>query len=87
MKKSAEVRLGDAYLAALEQGELTEKAHIIEALSVKWFRINTLYYIKNKGGRKIKFHPNAAQRQRYVDGHSQHHFEGQATRIHHVRDD
>jgi len=70
MKKSAEVRLGDAYLTALAQGELTEKAHIIEALSVKWFRINILYYIKDKGGRKIKFHPNAAQRERYVNGHS-----------------
>jgi len=70
VRKSAEVRLGDAYLVALGQGELTEKTHIIEALSVKWFRINTLYYIKNKGGRKVKFHPNAAQRQRYVNGHS-----------------
>jgi hypothetical protein len=70
MNRAAEVRLGEAYLIALEQGELTEKAHLVEALAIKWFRINTLYYIKDKHGKKIKFRPNQAQRDRYINGHS-----------------
>lgn len=69
MKRSREVRLADAYVQALHDGELTEKAHLIEALALKWFRLNTLYYIKNKDGKKVRFRPNSAQRRRYINGH------------------
>lgn len=70
MNRAAEVRLGDAYVQALADGELTEKAHIVEALAIKWFRLNVLYHIKDKSGNKIKFTPNTAQRERYINGHS-----------------
>ncbi len=69
MSRASEVRLAEAYLAAMDKGEVTEKDHLVEALALKWFRINSLYFIKDKQGRKIRFRPNAAQRKRYINGH------------------
>lgn len=42
---------------------------LAEALSYKWFRLNTLYHIKDKGGRKILFEPNAEQESFYLNQH------------------
>lgn len=38
-------------------------------LSDQWWRLNNLYYIKDKEGRKIKFRLNEAQRQLYAGMH------------------
>lgn len=70
MRRTSEVRLGDAYIKAWEAGDLTEPEHILEALNNKWFRLNALYFIKDKDGHKIRFRPNYAQRKRYIGGHS-----------------
>lgn len=64
-----EVKRAEAYLRAHAKGRLTEKADLIEALGLKWFRLNSLYKIKDKNGRVRRFRPNRAQRQRYLDGH------------------
>lgn len=42
---------------------------LAEALTYKWFRLNTLYHIKNKQGKKTLFTPNEEQEQRYLDHH------------------
>jgi len=70
MRPASLVRLGDAYLKAWERDELTEPEHILEALDNKWFRINALYFIKDKDGRKVRFTANQAQRERFVNGHT-----------------
>lgn len=67
---AAMVRLGDAYLDAMECGELNTREELIEALANKWFRINSLYFIKDKNGKKVKFRPNKPQRERFLNGHS-----------------
>lgn len=64
-----EVKRADAYLRAHAKGRLTEQADLIEALKLKWFRLNSLYKIKDKDGEVRRFRPNAAQRQRYLSGH------------------
>lgn len=69
MSPAAQMRLGDAYLAAWEQDELTEPEHVLEALNNKWFRLNALYFIKDKDGNKVRFRPNEAQRARYGNSH------------------
>lgn len=55
------------YLANINSLSLPELA---EALTYKWFRLNTLYHIKDKFGNKILFEPNAEQEQFYVEQHS-----------------
>lgn len=79
MTRSDEVALADQYLNTFDRGELTNRHNLIAALSLKWFRLNTLYKIKvkepaiNKKGRKtfvIRFRPNRAQRIRYVSRHN-----------------
>lgn len=79
MNRSDEVALAEKFLAAFERGELTTKRHLLEALNLKWFRLNTLYKIKikepatNKAGEKtlvVRFRPNRAQRIRYLQRHN-----------------
>jgi hypothetical protein len=60
----------DKYLRLLKENKLTGKATIVRALGLKWFRLNTLYYIKDKSGAKVRFVPNAAQRRLYIRGHN-----------------
>ena len=69
MTREDEVKRANAYLRALEKGRLTEKADLVEALALKWFRICALYKIKDKNGRVQVFTPNDAQRERYINRH------------------
>ena len=54
------------YLANLNSLTLEQLA---DALTYKWFRLNTLYHIKDKAGRKILFEPNQEQEDFYVNQH------------------
>jgi len=67
--RAREVKRAEAYLRAHAKGRLTEQADLVEALALKWFRLNSLYKIKDKNGKVRRFRPNRAQRQRYLDGH------------------
>lgn len=55
------------YLARL--GELTLN-ELADAMSYKWFRLNTIYHIKDKDGKKILFEPNDEQESFYLNQHS-----------------
>lgn len=79
MNRSEEVALAEQYIEAFDNGELTEPHQFIEALQLKWFRLNTLYKIKVKepvylpSGRKtyvVRFRPNRAQRIRFLSEHN-----------------
>lgn len=43
---------------------------LAEALTYKWFRLNTLYHIKDKNGKKILFEPNEEQEMFYLEQHT-----------------
>ena len=43
---------------------------LADALTFKWFRMNALYHIKDKSGRKIPFIPNAEQESFYLNQHN-----------------
>lgn len=79
MNRSDEVALAEQYLRQFDAGKLSKKRDLIAALSLKWFRLNTLYKIKVKepvtlpSGKKtyvIRFRPNRAQRIRYISRHN-----------------
>jgi hypothetical protein len=42
---------------------------LADALSYKWFRMSTLYHIKDKAGIKVLFEPNAEQEDFYLNQH------------------
>lgn len=67
--RAREVKRAEAYLRAHAKGRLKDRDDLIEALNLKWFRLNALYKIKDKQGKVRRFRPNRAQRQRYLDGH------------------
>ena len=50
---------------------LSELTHddLCEALTYKWFRLNTLYRIKDKEGKNVLFNPNAEQEDFYLNQH------------------
>jgi hypothetical protein len=54
------------YLSRLSKLTLSE---LSEAMTYKWFRLNTLYHIKDKTGKKVLFTPNLEQEQFYLDTH------------------
>ena len=54
------------YLSRLN--ELTYE-ELADALTYKWFRLNTLYHIKNKQGKKVLFEPNEEQEEFYCNMH------------------
>lgn len=54
------------YLRRLDSLTVNELA---DALTYKWFRLNTLYHIKDKNGRKVLFTPNAEQEAFYLNQH------------------
>lgn len=60
---------GDRWLRLHAAGKLTGKADLLRALSNKWYRINTLYKIKDKNGKTRTFRPNKQQRERFIRGH------------------
>ncbi len=70
MTRIKEILLSEKYLKLLRAGKLNKKEDLVRALSLKWFRLCALYYIKDKNGNKIRFKPNAAQRKFYVRGHN-----------------
>lgn len=43
---------------------------LAEALTYKWFRLNSLYHIKDKSGRKVLFEPNKEQESFYLGQHT-----------------
>lgn len=55
------------YLARISELEHDELA---EALTYKWFRICSLYHIKDKTGKKVLFAPNAEQEDFYLNQHN-----------------
>ena len=44
-------------------------ADLSDALTYKWFRLNTIYHIKDKSGRKVLFAPNEEQEAFYLGYH------------------
>lgn len=54
------------YLSRL--GELSYD-DMADALTYKWFRLNTLYFIKDKSGKKTMFTPNIEQETFYLNQH------------------
>ena len=44
-------------------------ADLSDALTYKWFRLNTLYHIKDKSGKKVLFTPNQEQEAFYLGYH------------------
>lgn len=54
------------YIARVNELSYEELA---DALTYKWFRLNTLYHIKNKQGKKVLFEPNEEQEDFYVNMH------------------
>ncbi|WP_318652027.1 terminase [Pseudomonas sp. PDM16] len=63
------VREGEELLELHRLKQLKGKKLLVRALNNKWYRLNTLYRIKDKDGKVRRFRPNAAQRQRFIDGH------------------
>ncbi|WP_347506190.1 terminase [Pseudomonas anguilliseptica] len=59
---------GEKWLRIHRQG-LLKGADLVLALGNKWYRLNTLYKIKDKDGQVRTFRPNKQQRQRFIRGH------------------
>ena len=60
---------GDKWLRLHRQGKLNSPTDLLLALSNKWYRLNTLYKIKDKDGKVCTFQPNKQQRERFIRGH------------------
>ncbi|WP_292950093.1 MULTISPECIES: terminase [unclassified Neptuniibacter] len=69
MTPAVEMALAEKFLRLHENGELSDPKDIIRALSLRWFRLNALYKIKDKNGKVVRFKPNEAQRELYRSGH------------------
>lgn len=54
------------YLLRLNSLTLDDLA---DAMTYKWFRLNTLYHIKDKSGQKVLFEPNQEQEDFYLNQH------------------
>jgi hypothetical protein len=66
MAVNANHKAAKDYLSRLSQLSLSELA---EAMTYKWFRLNTLYHIKDKNGKKVLFEPNQEQELFYTKTH------------------
>ena len=53
MDKREEVKLAEKYIELFDNGELPDEK-LLEALSLKWFRIRALYFIKDKDSTEEK---------------------------------
>ena len=60
---------GEKWLRLHRQGKLSSQTDLLRALSNKWYRLNTLYKIKDKNGKTRTFKPNKQQRERFIRGH------------------
>lgn len=67
--REKEVKRAEAYLRAHAKGRLTDPDDLKRALALKWFRLCSLYKIKDKDGKVRRFKPNQAQRERYLNRH------------------
>ncbi len=68
LTRSNEVDQAEIYIDQFYNESLSEK-NLIKALSLKWFRLNVMYFIKDKDGDKVKFRPNTAQKDFYINEH------------------
>ena len=68
LSKRHEVDESEVFIEKYKSKVIT-KSEWLEALRYKWFRLNTMYYIKTKDGEKVLFCPNHAQRQYYIGKH------------------
>lgn len=66
MEVSANHKQALKYLSDIDS--LTHE-QLADALTYKWFRLNTLYHIKNKDGKKVLFTPNIEQESFYLGTH------------------
>lgn len=60
---------GNKWLRLHREGKLTSRGDLLCALNNKWYRLNTLYKIKDKNGKTGTFIPNKQQRERFIRGH------------------
>lgn len=67
--RTEEVERADQLIDKFYGGSITYP-ELAEAVTLKWFRLNCFYYIKDKNGKKVKFRPNTEQRRYYLNGHN-----------------
>ncbi len=53
----------------IERRDGLSDEELADAMSYKWFRLNTLYFIKDKNGKKTQFQPNQEQESFYLNQH------------------
>jgi hypothetical protein len=58
--------IAKSYLGRIDELTFDELA---DAMTYKWFRMNTLYHIKDKNGKKVLFKANAEQESFYINQH------------------
>ena len=63
----SKVEQAEIYIKSFYAGTLGD--NLLKALSMKWFRLNTIYFIKDKNGKKVRFRPNEAQLDFYINAH------------------
>ena len=68
MTRSDEVDKAKPLVAKFRAKKLTKEGWKA-GLRLKWFRLCTMYYIKDKDGHKVLFTPNAAQESYYIGSH------------------
>ena len=68
VNKQEEVDLSLPFLLKFNNGTLSQDG-FKDALRLKFFRLCTMYFIKNKDGEKVRFRPNFAQTQYYAGSH------------------
>lgn len=68
MTRADEVELAKPLIAKFLAKRLTKEEYR-RGLRLKWFRLCTMYYIKNKDGQKVLFAPNFAQESYYTSSH------------------
>ena len=68
MTRADEVKKAKPLIAKFRAKKLT-KEEWKAGLRLKWFRLCTMYYIKDKDGQKVLFSPNATQESYYIGSH------------------
>jgi len=67
------VQVSDNHLQAREYIKNIDSLsyeQLADAMTYKWFRLNSLYNIKNKQGKKVLFTPNEEQEAFYCEQHN-----------------
>ena len=68
VNREAEVNLSLSFVEKFNKGSLSSDEFKC-ALQLKFFRLCCMYFIKNKDGEKVRFRPNLAQTQYYIEAH------------------